>query len=291
MPPADKPNSGSSLSSGNSGSTPSTSPTAFLPPRAEKRKSKDESPPPINADSDVANSTSVNASGIPSAVGGLINQPQSLINPVTGLNVQISTKKFKTTSPCAISPVLLECPEQDCSKKFKHVNGLRYHQSHAHGSTSLLDEDSMAETEEHITPQHSPLSSTSTPSLTPNPSDLLINSQMALTLQQATVNTPEEYNVKKVHEENKSQQFENSEKVSTLETISSLPCEDIITSTTSNTAITTVPYVSEGISAETLQHEQQKQFPDIVETNKINMNIIRSLESNSTAIQQSSTGK
>ncbi|KAL1375101.1 hypothetical protein pipiens_017703 [Culex pipiens pipiens] len=68
---------------------------------------------------------------------------QSVVNPMTGLNVQISTKKCKSTSsPCAISPVLLECPEQDCSKKYKHANGLRYHQSHAHGSISSMDEDS-----------------------------------------------------------------------------------------------------------------------------------------------------
>lgn len=68
---------------------------------------------------------------------------------------------MKTTTPCAISPVLLECPEQgikiefiakktvfhhiklftDCSKKYKHANGLKYHQSHAHGAGSM-DEDS-----------------------------------------------------------------------------------------------------------------------------------------------------
>ncbi|XP_036332648.1 mucin-19 [Rhagoletis pomonella] len=122
----------SSSSSGNGGgATPSTSPTAFLPPRSEKRKSKDESPSPINGDSECPTNVA-NASGIPISAsgGGLATQPQSLVNPVTGLNVQISTKKCKTASPCAISPVLLECPEQDCSKKYKHANGLRYHQSH-----------------------------------------------------------------------------------------------------------------------------------------------------------------
>lgn len=29
----------------------------------------------------------------------------------------------------------------DCSKKYKHANGLKYHQSHAHGAGSM-DEDS-----------------------------------------------------------------------------------------------------------------------------------------------------
>lgn len=36
----------------------------------------------------------------------------------------------QTHTPC--SPVLIECPEPNCSKKYKHINGLKYHQSHAH---------------------------------------------------------------------------------------------------------------------------------------------------------------
>lgn len=143
----------SSSSGSGGGATPSTSPTAFLPPRGEKRKSKDESPSPVNGDNtDPATQSVANASGIPiSASGGsLATQPQSLLNPMTGLNVQINTKKCKTASPCAISPVLLECPEQDCGKKYKHANGLRYHQSHAHGSSGSMDEDSMQMPDEPI---------------------------------------------------------------------------------------------------------------------------------------------
>lgn len=34
----------------------------------------------------------------------------------------------------ASSPHLIECPEPNCSKKYKHINGLKYHQSHAHSS-------------------------------------------------------------------------------------------------------------------------------------------------------------
>lgn len=36
------------------------------------------------------------------------------------------------------SPALIECPEPNCSKKYKHINGLRYHQTHAHGESSTL---------------------------------------------------------------------------------------------------------------------------------------------------------
>lgn len=39
------------------------------------------------------------------------------------------------------SPALIECPEPNCSKKYKHINGLRYHQSHAH-SNAFNPEDS-----------------------------------------------------------------------------------------------------------------------------------------------------
>lgn len=54
------------------------------------------------------------------------------------------------------SPVLLECPEPNCSKKYKHINGLKYHQSHAHGGAE--DEEtkesagSLSEAEETPSP-------------------------------------------------------------------------------------------------------------------------------------------
>lgn len=60
----------------------------------------------------------------------------SIFQQFGSLSVQIPTKKIKTSTQnaCAISPVLLECPEADCGKKYKHANGLKYHQSHAHGA-------------------------------------------------------------------------------------------------------------------------------------------------------------
>lgn len=162
----DKVNIGSSITSGNGGSPPSSSPTSLLPQRQEKRKSKEEATSPSNVENDITVVLGmVNASGISlsSSGGELAPQPQSLINPVTGLNVQINTNNCKTVLPSPISPILMECPEQDCSKKYKHANGLLYHQSHAHGSTSLLDEDVLADTEERIlTPSPSPVSSAPT---------------------------------------------------------------------------------------------------------------------------------
>ena len=39
---------------------------------------------------------------------------------------------MKTTISPQPSPTLIECPEPGCDKKYKHINGLRYHQAHAH---------------------------------------------------------------------------------------------------------------------------------------------------------------
>ena len=41
------------------------------------------------------------------------------------------TLKSRGASPQP-SPTLIECPEPNCNKKYKHINGLRYHQAHAH---------------------------------------------------------------------------------------------------------------------------------------------------------------
>ncbi|XP_036434377.1 zinc finger protein 608 isoform X1 [Colossoma macropomum] len=57
---------------------------------------------------------------------------------------------------CA-SPMLIDCPHPNCNKKYKHINGLRYHQSHAH-----LDSDSKqefeAESEDRLSDYEEPLS-------------------------------------------------------------------------------------------------------------------------------------
>lgn len=110
--------------------TPSTSPTAFLVPKSDKRrKSKDESP-----------SSSSNGG----SVVGISSSSSSNSNLSSTIISASSLKKPKTTaSPCAISPVLIECPEQDCSKKYKHANGLKYHQSHAHGIITNTEDETL----------------------------------------------------------------------------------------------------------------------------------------------------
>lgn len=92
--------------------------------RVEKRKSKDDSPPPSFNGSDSNGSNSGSATNVSTRI--IVNHIGSayLLFDIllfrnadqSDLNVQIPSKKVKTATPCAISPVLLECPEQGLLK-------------------------------------------------------------------------------------------------------------------------------------------------------------------------------
>lgn len=56
------------------------------------------------------------------------------------------TKSVINHSPPG-SPSLLECPEPNCNKKYKHANGLKYHQSHAHGGEDKEEKDTISASE------------------------------------------------------------------------------------------------------------------------------------------------
>lgn len=100
----------------------------LVPKQDKRRKSKDESP------------SSSNGSSFQTSI---VNHHAA--NNFANSQKPSNTKKPKSlVTPCAVSPVLIECPEQDCSKKYKHANGLKYHQSHAHG-TNLSTEDAAPE--------------------------------------------------------------------------------------------------------------------------------------------------
>lgn len=110
---------------GANGSGPSTapsSPTPFVPPRPDtsnKRKSR-------------------------------VGEEESNVN-VPGKKAKVVTTPATPSGSPPPSPVLLECPEPNCSKKYKHINGLKYHQSHAHGSVDdddTKDITSMSENDE-----------------------------------------------------------------------------------------------------------------------------------------------
>ncbi|XP_049700997.1 zinc finger protein 608 isoform X2 [Helicoverpa armigera] len=84
------------------------------------------------------------------------------------------TPKAKRPPPTPSSPppdpVLLECPEPNCSKKYKHANGLKYHRSHAHGSPDDDDKDgSSSEQEEPAAEPASPARPPSAPATPATP--------------------------------------------------------------------------------------------------------------------------
>ena len=43
---------------------------------------------------------------------------------------------------------LIECPEPNCNKKYKHINGLKYHQTHAHKEAKESSDGNSEQTEE-----------------------------------------------------------------------------------------------------------------------------------------------
>ena len=53
---------------------------------------------------------------------------------------------------------LIECPEPNCNKKYKHINGLKYHQTHAHDQHSKKEETTKPESKEAPSPAYSDIS-------------------------------------------------------------------------------------------------------------------------------------
>ncbi|KAI4879586.1 hypothetical protein NFI96_026534, partial [Prochilodus magdalenae] len=71
-------------------------------------------------------------------------------NAVTPSGLSIPTIKTECLPPpldrnCP-SPVLIDCPYPNCNKKYKHINGLKYHQARAHNDDDIkLDMDGDSE--------------------------------------------------------------------------------------------------------------------------------------------------
>lgn len=96
------------------------------PSSANKRKSKPLSDMELNSSSeDSKGSKRVRTNSMGSATG-----------PLPGTKVVEPTLVDRNCP----SPVLIDCPHPNCNKKYKHINGLKYHQAHAH-----TDDDSKPE--------------------------------------------------------------------------------------------------------------------------------------------------
>ncbi|XP_077328411.1 zinc finger protein 609 isoform X2 [Lithobates pipiens] len=118
------------------------------PSSASKRKSK----PPSDIE---VTSSSEDSKGSKRARTNSMGSSSAPLAGSLPLTVPLSTIKVE---PAALdrncsSPILIDCPHPNCNKKYKHINGLKYHQAHAHtddDSKPEADGDSECGEEPHI---------------------------------------------------------------------------------------------------------------------------------------------
>ncbi|XP_060611577.2 zinc finger protein 609 isoform X1 [Anolis sagrei] len=106
------------------------------PSSVSKRKSKPLSDMEVNSSSeDSKGSKRVRTNSMGSAAAPLVAAAAAAA--VTTTTVKVEPAILDRNCP---SPILIDCPHPNCSKKYKHINGLKYHQAHAH-----TDDDSKPE--------------------------------------------------------------------------------------------------------------------------------------------------
>ncbi|KAK3606212.1 hypothetical protein CHS0354_037880 [Potamilus streckersoni] len=101
--------------------------------------------PPSPARSDISTSSGTKRKGRPTDIDLTCEGGRS--NKRSKPNSQESTP----VGECP-SPTLIECPEPNCNKKYKHINGLRYHQSHAHQNTGTFEDEKDEDGEDSAPP-------------------------------------------------------------------------------------------------------------------------------------------
>ena len=93
--------------------------------------------PPSPAKSDISTGGGVKRKGRPQDID--LSKTDERSNKRSRPGSQVPTP----SSECS-SPTMIECPEPNCKKKYRHLNGLKYHQSHAHpglsGNSSSVEE-------------------------------------------------------------------------------------------------------------------------------------------------------
>ena len=77
----------------------------------------------------------------PSATSGKrkVRAPEPVPEEDKAKRSRSSSRGAGAESPCPIDGYIV-CPEPNCNKKYKHVNGLRYHSTHAHRKSSVTDD-------------------------------------------------------------------------------------------------------------------------------------------------------
>ncbi|XP_061451788.1 zinc finger protein 609 isoform X2 [Rhineura floridana] len=102
-----------------------------------KRKSKPLSDMEVNSSSeDSKGSKRVRTNSMGSAATPLVAAVAAAAAAAT-TTIKVEPAILDRNCP---SPILIDCPHPNCSKKYKHINGLKYHQAHAH-----TDDDSKPE--------------------------------------------------------------------------------------------------------------------------------------------------
>lgn len=82
----------------------------------------------------------------------------------TGVGIPLPVGKTESLPPPQLertcpSPILIDCPHPNCNKKYKHINGLKYHQARAHNDHDVrLDQDGDSEYGDDPVLQHDPTS-------------------------------------------------------------------------------------------------------------------------------------
>ncbi|KAK2880625.1 zinc finger protein 609a isoform X1 [Channa argus] len=102
-------------------------------PSSAKRKTKpvsDMEPTSSSEDTKASKRMRTNSTGAATPLPG-------------GKNDSLPPPQLDRTCP---SPVLIDCPHPNCNKKYKHINGLKYHQARAHNDEDVrLDQDADSE--------------------------------------------------------------------------------------------------------------------------------------------------
>ncbi|XP_074862775.1 zinc finger protein 609 isoform X2 [Carettochelys insculpta] len=136
---------------GSSSSSSKTRAGASSKGRRGSQTSSEQRPPPSGAAEDVKAS--------PSSASKRKSKPLSDLELNSSSEDSKGSKRIRTNSlgsaappPAGLkvepvvldrncpSPILIDCPHPNCNKKYKHINGLKYHQAHAH-----TDDDSKPE--------------------------------------------------------------------------------------------------------------------------------------------------
>ncbi|KAM8973512.1 zinc finger protein 609 [Pelodytes ibericus] len=118
------------------------------PSSASKRKNK----PPSDLE---LTSSSEDSKGSKRARTNSMGSSSAPVSVPLPLSVPLSNIKVEPTNmdrSCS-SPILIDCPHPNCNKKYKHINGLKYHQAHAHtddDSKPEADGDSECGEEPHL---------------------------------------------------------------------------------------------------------------------------------------------